>query len=131
MKENKNPSTHAPQKEGSFLPRLKDVGILSRLCEHTLPDTLSSSLLGINILLNSFLTNGSCCACKVGTRPHRRQLEQKRKLFTQNKGCFTFTFFHNFCCTYGRKAPHKQMNVIWLKSQSENGPTFFLALLLK
>jgi hypothetical protein len=27
------PSTHAPQKEGSFLPRMNDGGILSRLGE--------------------------------------------------------------------------------------------------
>jgi hypothetical protein len=28
-----DPPTHAPQKEGSFLPRLKDGGILSRFGE--------------------------------------------------------------------------------------------------
>jgi hypothetical protein len=34
MKNMESPSTHAPQKVGSFLPRLKDGGVLSRLREN-------------------------------------------------------------------------------------------------
>lgn len=41
-----DPSTHAPQKEGSFLPRMNDRGILSRFCERnsTRLPRLTSSL---------------------------------------------------------------------------------------
>src|SRR5437879_5009928 len=88
------------------------------------------SFLCVDILLNSFLTNIACCTRKVRACPHRRKLEQEGEFLAQDKRSDAFAFLHYISRTCGREAPHKQMKMVGLNSQCEDGPSFLLTFLL-
>lgn len=99
---------------------VKDIALLISRAKAILvgQDHLRGVFLLVNVSLNCFSGDGSCCSDKVTASPHVGQLAfQVRKLFAQHKCRVAFQSVHNLVRCNRRREATKEVNMIRLDRQ--------------
>src|SRR6266704_6657207 len=87
--------------------------------------------LSFNIALDGFPADSPCGTRKIRTRPEAWQFGKgNRKFLSERKGGNSLDLLHHIGNAVHRPDPDKEMDMIGLNGQFENGPSFFKALLL-